>query len=332
MLRILTLIISGSLFISGVALAANKELPVSPQPSVPEVNAKKEIRLDEKPVPLFAQEQGPISSVKAIDAEEKMTKPKSTLSAKKMALNESATREESPSKKDSITKNDTVTKNERAVIATKNESSTKETIIEHLGDASRNSNSATEPTKAVESQPTKKVAEKGMEKISEKNSEQTSKIKSGALKTAKAKDENAQGNIKEGTKIEDKNKTENAVDNTQDNQNPNQDQANAGPDFKVLEFVLAKQVVQREPTEVVEAFAEGSDKGFAFARLNVKTSSEVTFVWFRNNHVYTQYTTPIQAAKTWRTYSSIKLKPGDWKVQLLGKNKEVLAEKTFTIK
>lgn len=102
-------------------------------------------------------------------------------------------------------------------------------------------------------------------------------------------------------------------------------------DLKVLEFVLANQVIEREPKDVVEKFAQGSEKAFAFARLNANVASEVTFVWYRNNQVYTQYTAPIQAAKTWRTYSSIKLKSGDWKVQLLGKNKEVLAEKTFTI-
>jgi hypothetical protein len=102
-------------------------------------------------------------------------------------------------------------------------------------------------------------------------------------------------------------------------------------DLKVLEFVLANQVEQREPKDVVEAFAAGSEKAFAFARLNANAPSEVTFVWYRNNKIYTQYTALIQPAKTWRTYSSIKLKSGDWKVQLLGKNKEVLAEKTFTI-
>lgn len=102
-------------------------------------------------------------------------------------------------------------------------------------------------------------------------------------------------------------------------------------DLKVVEFVLANQVVQREPKDVVENFAHGSEKAFAFARVNASVASEVTFVWYRNNQIYTQYTAPIQAAKTWRTFSSVKLKSGDWKVQLLGKNKEVLAEKTFTI-
>lgn len=106
---------------------------------------------------------------------------------------------------------------------------------------------------------------------------------------------------------------------------------NEAHDLRLVEFVLANQVESREPKNIVEAFSEEADRGFAFARLASKTTSEVTFLWTRNGHECARFTSPVQAAKQWRTFSSVKLRKGDWKVQLLDQNKVVLAEKTFTI-
>ncbi len=109
-------------------------------------------------------------------------------------------------------------------------------------------------------------------------------------------------------------------------------QSDAATDLKLVEFVLANEIVSREPKEVVESFTEGGDRGFAFARINSKATTEVTFLWTRNGHECARIKSPIQAAKTWRTYSSVKLRSGDWKVQLLDQNKVVLAEKSFSVK
>lgn len=109
-------------------------------------------------------------------------------------------------------------------------------------------------------------------------------------------------------------------------------QSDAATDLKLVEFVLANEIVSREPREVVESFTEGGDRGFAFARINSKATTEVTFLWTRNGHECARIKAPIQAARTWRTYSSVKLRSGDWKVQLLDQNKVVLAEKSFSVK
>lgn len=98
-------------------------------------------------------------------------------------------------------------------------------------------------------------------------------------------------------------------------------------ELNVVEFVLANEVVGREP-KVVEAFAKENDKAFAFARINVKEASKVTFVWYRNGHEHSRMTMPVQQAKAWRTYSSVRLKPGDWKVELVA-NDKVIAQKSF---
>lgn len=103
-------------------------------------------------------------------------------------------------------------------------------------------------------------------------------------------------------------------------------------DLQVLDFVLTNQVVNREPQGTLENFAAGSKRGIAFARLQADTNTEVTFVWYRNNREYLRHKAPVQTAKQWRTFSSVSLHSGDWKVQLLGKEGEVLAEKTFSMK
>lgn len=107
--------------------------------------------------------------------------------------------------------------------------------------------------------------------------------------------------------------------------------AAAPADLKLVEFVLANQVQSREPKDRVESFAQGSDRGFAFARIQSQNNNEVTFVWTRNGHEYARMTSPVNKAKNWRTFSSVKLKAGEWKVQLIDKDKVVLAEKSFTV-
>lgn len=101
-------------------------------------------------------------------------------------------------------------------------------------------------------------------------------------------------------------------------------------DLEVVEFVLANSVEAKEPREVVETFGLDAERGFAFARLNVKTPTEVTFLWYRNGNLVNRFSTQVHPSKKWRTFSSVKMRPGQWKVQLLQKDK-VLAEKTFTL-
>lgn len=100
--------------------------------------------------------------------------------------------------------------------------------------------------------------------------------------------------------------------------------------LEVLEFVLASKVEGREPQEIVDNFTT-QDRAFAFARLNVKDPGDVTFVWYRNGHEYTRFKSPVQASKKWRTFSSVTLRPGDWKVELVADNGAVLSEKSFKI-
>ncbi len=104
----------------------------------------------------------------------------------------------------------------------------------------------------------------------------------------------------------------------------------ANVDVKVIEFVLANKVEGREPKEVVETFNQENGKGFAFAQLSAEKHSQVAFVWFKEGREHSRFTTNVHASKRWRTYSSTKLRPGNWKVQLMAGD-QVLAERTFTV-
>jgi len=112
---------------------------------------------------------------------------------------------------------------------------------------------------------------------------------------------------------------------------PQSEPGNADANLEVVDFLLAGKVESREPQNVVEAFGKDNERGFAFARLHAKAPSDVTFVWYLNDKPVARCKQSIQASKKWRTYSSVKLRPGQWKVQLLGENDSVLAEKTFAI-
>jgi hypothetical protein len=104
----------------------------------------------------------------------------------------------------------------------------------------------------------------------------------------------------------------------------------AKSDLEVVEFVLAQQIDAREPKNIVENFNKENQRGYAFARLSSPEIKDVTFIWFREGKEYSRYKTTVQAAKKWRTFSSVKLRPGHWKVQLVS-NDAVLAEKAFTL-
>jgi len=109
-------------------------------------------------------------------------------------------------------------------------------------------------------------------------------------------------------------------------------EATIPPDIKVLEFVLTDKVEGREPHAAVETFNREQEKGmaYAFARLSTKKNTQVTFVWLREGREHMRFTTNVQPAKKWRTYSSVQLRPGNWQVQLKA-GTAILAEQTFVV-
>ena len=100
----------------------------------------------------------------------------------------------------------------------------------------------------------------------------------------------------------------------------------------VNDFLLSRTIVDREPAEVTESFSASDDQAYAFARVNNPgTPTSVSFVWHRDNHHHATIHMNVGTSSSWRTWSSVKLQPGLWSVQLVSENGQVLGQKSFRI-
>lgn len=112
---------------------------------------------------------------------------------------------------------------------------------------------------------------------------------------------------------------------------PGQPGAAAEP-TAVNDFLLSRTIVDREPAEVTESFSASDDEAFAFARVNNPGApTSVSFVWHRDNHHHATIHMNVGTSSAWRTWSSVKLQPGLWSVQLVSENGQVLGQKSFRI-
>lgn len=100
----------------------------------------------------------------------------------------------------------------------------------------------------------------------------------------------------------------------------------------VNDFLLSRTIVDREPAEITESFSASDDQAFAFARVsNPGAPTSVSFVWHRDNHHHATIHMNVGTSSAWRTWSSVKLQPGLWSVQLVSENGQVLGQKSFRI-
>ncbi len=100
----------------------------------------------------------------------------------------------------------------------------------------------------------------------------------------------------------------------------------------IRDFVLTHGIIDREPMGTTENFDIDDSRGFAFARLNNDgTPTNVSFVWEVDNQVHASIDMNIGTSSGWRTWSSVNLRPGNWRVKLMDESGLMLAEKSFTI-
>jgi hypothetical protein len=100
----------------------------------------------------------------------------------------------------------------------------------------------------------------------------------------------------------------------------------------VRNFVLSHGVHDREPISDTESFNVGDGKAFAFARIqNTGEPTMVSFVWEYGDTTHATVPVNVGASSGWRTWSTAKLRSGDWRVKLVDAQGEVLLEKAFTV-
>ncbi len=113
---------------------------------------------------------------------------------------------------------------------------------------------------------------------------------------------------------------------------PGADGASAAEMAKVREFVLAKNVVDREPVGISDSFSTSDQQVYAFVRVdNPGMPTNVSFVWHRDDQVHATVKNSVGTSSSWRTWSSARLSPGQWRVMVVMEDGRVAGEKTFSI-
>ena len=105
-----------------------------------------------------------------------------------------------------------------------------------------------------------------------------------------------------------------------------------GDSLYIKELILAENVVEREPVNVVQSFDISDKKGWCFARINnpgdIKT---ISFIWFHDDDLHYEMETKVGKSSNWRTYSSVTLEEGTWRVEIVGPDSTTLKEIRFNV-
>lgn len=100
----------------------------------------------------------------------------------------------------------------------------------------------------------------------------------------------------------------------------------------VRNFVLSHGIEGREPINNTESFRVEDGKAFAFARIhNTGAPTTMSFVWNHGERHHATIPVTVGTSSGWRTWSTVKLRPGNWHVKLVDGGGEVVLEKAFSV-
>lgn len=102
--------------------------------------------------------------------------------------------------------------------------------------------------------------------------------------------------------------------------------------LEITEMVLSMEVLEREPVNIVKTFKADDERGWVFARLvNSSKMTYIHFVWYHEETEYFQIRMRVGVSPSWRTYASVALQPGAWRVELQDNSRSVLKEIRFHV-
>ena len=108
--------------------------------------------------------------------------------------------------------------------------------------------------------------------------------------------------------------------------------ASAGTEVTIRDFVIARDIVDREPVEVTDSFLTSDSRAFAFARINNPGDpTTLSFMWTYNSVHHATVDLKIGTSVSWRTWSSIELAPGNWEIKVVTEDGTVIAKTAFTV-
>ena len=110
--------------------------------------------------------------------------------------------------------------------------------------------------------------------------------------------------------------------------------AQDAPLLEVAVAAICQDVVDREPVDAGVSFSASIGALYSFTKITgAQTPITITHVWYFRNTERARVNLPIKSY-TWRTYSSKTIRPddiGDWRVDVLGPEGEVLSTLHFKI-
>lgn len=104
--------------------------------------------------------------------------------------------------------------------------------------------------------------------------------------------------------------------------------------FKIEQFVIARNIQNREPIGIVNTFSSSTKKVYCFLEAkDIIKKINISFVWYFQEKEIANVELLLRQGKRWRTYSSKKLagSKGDWKVELQDASGTVIDTVNFTV-
>ncbi len=103
-------------------------------------------------------------------------------------------------------------------------------------------------------------------------------------------------------------------------------------DIAVRDLVMARGIIDREPADLTTNFSTGDGRAFAHAKIyNPGEPTAVSFVWLYDDSLYATVDMQVGSSVRWRTWSSAEVWLGEWRVQIVSADGQVLAENAFTV-
>ena len=96
--------------------------------------------------------------------------------------------------------------------------------------------------------------------------------------------------------------------------------------------MLTSNITGRQPVDTVKTFDEDAERAWCWTRIyNSGEPKTVKFVWYNHEDQFYTFPASVGTSTGWRTYSSVTLKPGPWRVEIIGPNDELLDKVSFTV-
>ncbi len=101
--------------------------------------------------------------------------------------------------------------------------------------------------------------------------------------------------------------------------------------LQINRFAMATSIVNHEPVNIKEAFKVEDRTIAAFVEFIDTFPENITFCWFYNDHLYSQWKTHIPASPRFRTYSQVTAHPGHWNIKIVDSKDKIIKEQAFVV-